>query len=205
MSAGKLLPLRRRQTVPEATPAPEPSISDAALLAACALGDGAALGALFDRHHRSVERFVGRLAHSSSEELADLVQTTFIEVNRAARAFKGRSTVRTWIFGIAANVVRHHVRGEMRRRALLADVTSLAALNGGAPDETAVHRQRLRRLHDALHALPPALRETFVLCELEDVSGAEAARALGVREGTLWWRLHEARRRLRAAVDGGES
>ena len=55
----------------------------------------------------------------------------------------------------------------------------------------------------ALSALPPILRETFVLCELEDVPGPEAARALGVREGTLWWRLHEARRRLRAAVDGG--
>jgi RNA polymerase sigma-70 factor, ECF subfamily len=200
MSAGKLLPLRR----PVAEPEPAPVISDATLLAACAIGDGAALGALFDRHHRSVERFIGRLARSSAAELADLVQTTFIEVNRGARAFKGRSTVRTWIFGIAANVVRHHVRGEVRRRALLAEVKSHASVTGGAPDETAVHRQLLRRLHDALDALPPSLRETFVLCELEDVPGVEAARALGVREGTLWWRLHEARRRLRAAVDGGD-
>jgi RNA polymerase sigma-70 factor (ECF subfamily) len=197
VSAGKLLPLRRD------APAPEAAISDAALLAACAVGDGAALGALFDRHQRSVARFIGRLARPGTGELADLVQTTFIEVNRAAAAFKGKSTVRTWIFGIAANVVRHHVRGEMRRRALLAEVTSRVPPNGGAPDEAAVHRQLLRRLHDALHALPPALRETFVLCELEEVPGAEAARALGVREGTLWWRLHEARRRLRAAVDGG--
>src|SRR5262249_54293062 len=174
MSAGKLLPLRRPVPAPEEIEA----ISDAALLAACALGDGAALGALFDRHHRSVERFIGRLARSSTEELADLVQTTFIAVNRAARAFKGRSTVRTWIFGIAANVVRHHVRGEMRRRALLAEVTTRGAVNGGAPDETAEQRQLLRRLHDALHALPPVLRETFVLCELEEVPGTEAARAL---------------------------
>ena len=51
-------------------------------------------GALFDRHHRSVERFIGRLAHSSSEELADLVQTTVIEVNRAARLHEARRRLR---------------------------------------------------------------------------------------------------------------
>jgi RNA polymerase sigma-70 factor (ECF subfamily) len=201
MSGGKVLTLRRDLDGRDAER--PPGLSDATLLAACALGDGAALGALFDRHHRSVERFIGRLAHSSAAELADLVQTTFIEVNRTARAFKGRSAVRTWIFGIAANVVRHHVRGEVRRRALHAEATSLAVTTGGAPDETVVHRQLLRRLGDALAALPSVLRETFVLCDLEDVPGAEAARVLGVREGTIWWRLHEARKRLRAAVDGG--
>ena len=54
-----------------------------------------------------------------------------------------------------------------------------------------------------LAALPVALRECFVLCQLEGVSGPEAARALGIRPGTLYRRIHDARQRLRAAVGEG--
>ena len=57
-----------------------------------------------------------------------------------------------------------------------------------------------------MDALPHDLRAAFVLCDLEEMPGVEAARALDVRAGTLWRRLHEARRALRAALfDGGSS
>src|SRR5262249_12780291 len=108
---GKLLTFRR--------PGAAPTGSDAALLAACAVGDAGALGALFDLYHAEVERFIGRLAWCPAAELGDLVQNTFIEVRRAARRFEGKSTVRTWIFSIAVNVARRHARGERRRRSLI--------------------------------------------------------------------------------------
>jgi RNA polymerase sigma-70 factor (ECF subfamily) len=190
---GKIIPLRQRAD----------GETDEALLAAAGGGDVLALGVLFDRHHEAVARFVGRLAFSDPAELADLVQTTFVEVGRSARSFKGKSAVKTWIFGIAVNVARHHARGEVRRRAMLAEMTVLPAAPAGGPDEAAARRQLLRRLSAALAELPDELRETFVLCDLEDVRGVEAARVLGVREGTIWWRLHEARKRLRAAVERG--
>jgi RNA polymerase sigma factor (sigma-70 family) len=177
-------------------------IRDEALLSSVAAGDGEALGTLFDRHHVAVERFVGRLALCDAEELADLVQTTFIEVRRSARRFVGGSSVKTWIFGIAANLARHHVRGELRRRGMLATVSRRPAARVAVPDEAAIRRQLLSRLADALAGLPLQLREAFVLCDIEGLPGAGAARALGVREGTLWWRLHEARKRLRDAVEG---
>jgi RNA polymerase sigma-70 factor, ECF subfamily len=200
VSDGKIVPLRR---APTPTPG-EAAVPDAALLAAVAVGDVEALGALFDRHHRAVERFIGRLAYGFPSELGDLVQITFIEVRRAAGNFRGASAVRTWILSIAANVVRHHVRGETRRRAMITAATQRPPPLGGAPpDEHASHRQLLERLQQALAALPAELREAFVMCELEEVPGAEAARALGLRQGTLWWRLHEARKRLRAALEGG--
>ena len=58
-------------------------------------------------------------------------------------------------------------------------------------------RNRWRR-----QQLAPDLREVFVMCDLEEVPGAEAATALGLREGTLWWRLSEARKALRKALEG---
>ena len=59
----------------------------------------------------------------------------------------------------------------------------------------------MSRLRDALGELSHDLRAAYVLCDLEDVPGVEAARVLGVRAGTLWRRLHEARRALRDAIE----
>lgn len=182
---------------------PSAEVSDAALIAACGLGDTAALGVLFDRHQRGLERFIARLAPCDADELADLVQMTFIELHRSASRFQGRSSVKTWIYGIAANCVRHHVRGEVRRRAMLADVSARPHVSRSVPDVDAAHRQLVAQVGAALAALPPAQREVLVMVDLEEISGVEAARALGIREGTLWWRLHEARKALRAAVEGG--
>ncbi|MBI5487479.1 MAG: RNA polymerase sigma factor [Deltaproteobacteria bacterium] len=192
---GKLLLLRSVEGVRE-------EMSDEALLAACGAGDAAALGALFDRHHASVYRFLSRLAGTDSASLDDLVQTTFLEVRRGARRFGGRAAVRSWIFGVAANVVRHQVRGEIRRKSILQACASLPALAGTTPHQALERRELVERLGAALRTLSHDLRAAFVLCELEEVPGIEAARVLGVREGTLWRRLHEARRALRAAIDG---
>jgi RNA polymerase sigma-70 factor, ECF subfamily len=190
---GKLLQLHRTRGVPE-------ELSDEALLAAAAVGEVAALGALFDRHRRTVQRFVARLVNDD-RDVEDVVQQTFLEVHRSARKFAGRSTAKTWVLGIAANVVRHHVRGDLRRRAATqrfgAELRPLASFI----DHEVEHRDLLARVADALHALPHEQRVVFVMCDLEQVSGREAAQALGVREGTLWWRLAEARRTLRAALE----
>jgi RNA polymerase sigma-70 factor (ECF subfamily) len=69
------------------------------------------------------------------------------------------------------------------------------------PDSLVEHRQLLRRLETALADLPHQLRVVFVLCAVEEVPGKEAAHVLGIREGTLWRRLHEARTALREAVE----
>jgi RNA polymerase sigma-70 factor (ECF subfamily) len=63
--------------------------------------------------------------------------------------------------------------------------------------------QQVHRLAAALEDLPHDLRTAYVLCDLEDVPGVDAARVLGIRAGTLWRRLHEARRALRDAIDDG--
>jgi RNA polymerase sigma-70 factor (ECF subfamily) len=198
-AGGQLVPLRRRDEQRAAVS----DISDEALLAACGIGDTAALGALFDRHHEAVYRLLSRLLRREPAEIDDLVQLTFLEAWRAAKKYSGRGAVRSYLFGIAANTVRHHVRGAVRRRAAHADVPVPAPT--GTPDAIAMRTQHLHRLAAALDELPHDLRAAYVLCELEDVPGVEAARVLGIRAGTLWRRLHEARRALRDAIDEGGS
>jgi RNA polymerase sigma-70 factor (ECF subfamily) len=176
------------------------SMSDEALLAACATGDLVALDALFERFHTAVFRFLGRLAASDEGSLDDLVQATFLEARRGARRFRGGSTVKTWILGIAANLARHHLRGERRRREKHARYAEALSVASRLPDEHLERLELLRELEDALERLPHDQRVAFIMCELEDVPGVEAARVIGVPQGTLWRRLHFARKAVRAAI-----
>lgn len=192
---GQVVPLRRL----DERLAGLAEISDEALLAACGVGDSAALGALFDRYHEAVYRVVSRLIRSEPHEIDDLVQTTFLEAWRSAKKYSARGTVKSFLFGIAANMVRHYVRAAKRRRDAYADWP--APLPGGAPDEAAQRAQDMKRLAAAIEELPHDLRAAYVLCDLEELPGVEAARVLGVRAGTLWRRLHEARCALRNAID----
>ena len=190
---GTLRPLRRIEgsTV---------ELSDDALVAACATGDSAALGALIDRFQAPMYRFVARLLGSDRTERDDLVQQTFVEVARSAARFRQRSTVRVWIFGIAANLTRNHIRTMVRQRGLETRLAAVPPLASSRPDEELARHQLVDKLRLALAALPHPLREALVLCEVEDMTAAEAAKILGTRQGTVWRRVHEARRELQAAL-----
>jgi RNA polymerase sigma-70 factor (ECF subfamily) len=195
-SASQVLTLARAGGVPV-----EP-LSDEAIVAACAVGDGAALGVLFDRYHAALHRFIGRRAGADADDLDDLVQLTFEAVPRAARSYDRRAAVKTWLFGIANNVVRHHVRTEIRRKRL---VESAAQAPRPDPVDSAaavLDRERALRLASAVAELPDRLREAFVLVYVEGVPGAEVAKLVGAREGTIWKRLHQARAMLRDAIGG---
>jgi RNA polymerase sigma-70 factor (ECF subfamily) len=176
-------------------------VSDEVLAAACGMGDPTALAALFDRHHRATYGFLARVSGAGGQDLDDLVQTTFLQVLRSAARFKGKSAVRTWILGIAANVARRHFRGEARRRRLVDALAEAPRLDSRTPDVEAETRRQMDKLSAAVAELPHHLRVAFVMCEIEGVSGVEAARVLGVRQGTLWRRLHEARKTLAAAIE----
>jgi RNA polymerase sigma-70 factor (ECF subfamily) len=190
----KVIPLRRVEGVPS-------EMSDEALIAACATGEIAALGALFDRHHDAVRRFLARLSGTDDRDLEDLVMATFEALPRAARGFGGRAAVRSWLLGVASNVARHHVRAEMRRKRLSVAVAEVRRDTADATDDV-LARERAAALRRAIATLPATLRETFVLVYLEGIAGAEVAELLGVREGTVWNRLHEARALLREALEG---
>jgi RNA polymerase sigma-70 factor, ECF subfamily len=192
--SGKLIPLKR-------TTEPPASLSDEALLAATATGDLAALDALFERFHATIYRFLSRLTSVDDSALDDLVQATFLEARRSASRFRGSSSVKTWILSIAANLARHHLRGERRLHEKHARYAECLHVVAEQPDASIERHELLREIGDALAQLPHDLRVAFVMCDLEDVPGVDAARAVGVPQGTLWRRLHFARKALRAAIE----
>lgn len=181
--------------------APAPAQTDAALLSACAGGDAEALATLFDRHQGNVQRFLARTWHLDSVDLEDVLQSVFIEVHQKADTFGGRSSVSSWIFGIAVNKARHHIRSASRRRSLFEAIAEQWSAWSAppTPETIAQSRQELQHL-DAIQALPEHLRIVFVMCDLEGLGGVEAARALSLAEGTLYRRLHQARKHLKSTI-----
>jgi RNA polymerase sigma-70 factor (ECF subfamily) len=175
-----------------------PADPDAALLSAVAKGDLHALGALYDRYHRDVHAFAARLTRGGDSDLDDIVQETFVQVRRAAAGFSGRAAVRTWLLGIAANLIRAQIRREARRRSWLHrlrgdELAPVAAVRAECSRE-------LSELARAIAELPYRLRVAFVLCAVEEVPAEQAARVLGVPVGTVWRRVHQARKQLQRAL-----
>lgn len=192
MTDGKLLPFRRVRGTAE-------ELSDRALVSAVAEGDQAALGALYDRFHRDVYRFVAHLVRGDSF-VDDFVQSTFLEAHRSAPRFRGTSAVKTWLFGIAVNLVRHHLRTEGRREKATVALALVPTSPSPNPADALSIEQQRRWVAAAIEQLTPALREVYILCVVEEMPGKDAAAVLGIREASLWRRLTDARNALREAI-----
>jgi RNA polymerase sigma-70 factor (ECF subfamily) len=124
----------------------------------------------------------------------DLTQETYLRAFRALPGFAGRSSVRTWLFGIARRTCADHLRATVRRRALLRAVGDEATeVVGEDPASSVGAAELLRRLR-------PVHREAFVLTQVLGLSYAEAADALGVPIGTIRSRVARARLELIDAV-----
>ncbi len=132
----------------------------------------------------------------------DVVQDIFVVVHRRLPDFEGRSSVKTWLFGIVLRTVRDHRRTLRRKPGQLGapecsgtdgDMESLSAPNDDGPHESAAKAQAVRLLHVLLDTLDDEKREVFVLAELEQMAVPEIAKAIDVNANTVYARLRAAR------------
>ena len=167
--------------------------SDEQLALAAAAGDGEAFAALLERVYDRLFRLCFRLTGSQAEA-EDLTQDICAALPGKLAGFRGSAKVTTWLYRVAVNAA-HDRR---RRRATYMRATSgwgdWEIARSAAMAEDAARRDWLG---EAMAALPEDLRDTLALV-LDDLTHGEAAEILGVSEGTVSWRMSEARRRLRA-------
>lgn len=184
-----------------------PDPAEAELLAQARTGDAVAFGKLVRLHQRRVYACCLHMLGDVGEA-EDAVQETFLRAHRAIARFDGRSELSTWLYRIAMNVSLNTLRRRRRTQAQdLADprVPEPVAdpTQGGVdPHVNSEATETYKRLARALDGLSPSLRATVVMVLIEGVSQKDAAQALGCPEGTIAWRIHEARARLRVALSG---
>jgi RNA polymerase sigma-70 factor, ECF subfamily len=151
-----------------------------------------AFDAVYAAYGDRVYRFCYRLCgHAADAE--DLAQDVFLAAYQGLDRFESRCSLTTWLFRIALYRWQR-LRGGPRPETLtMADKLEGA---GTAPDPAFASVQRLS-LDQALASLAPALREAFLLVKVEGLKYREAAAVLGIPQGTVQSRVHDAAMRLR--------
>ena len=177
--------------------------TDRELVDAARGGDSAAFGVLVRRHQKRVYRLALHLLRNSAEA-EDVTQETFVRAYGALDRFDGRSEPYTWMYRIAVNLSLNAIRArkssqrttssdDPRMESLLVDLQS----GQGNPALATEDRLLAQALLEGIDGLSDVLRTTLILVIVDGASHADASRTLGCSEGTVAWRVHEARRKLR--------
>ncbi|MEM7717695.1 MAG: RNA polymerase sigma factor [Pseudomonadota bacterium] len=167
--------------------------SDDALARAAAAGDAEAFSSLLHRHYDRIFRLAFRVTGVASDA-EDLTQDICAALPAKLSAFRAEAQFTTWLYRIVMNAAH-----DRRRR----HASHAKAAKGWGEVEVARRAEAteaaeaLDWLTRAMRALPNDLRDTVALV-LDDVTHAEAAEILGLSEGTVSWRMSEAKKRLRA-------
>jgi RNA polymerase sigma-70 factor (ECF subfamily) len=172
---------------------------DGELLRRLAAGDEQAFTALYRGYQATVYRFAMQMS-GNAQIAEDVTQEVFLVLMRKACEFDAtRGRLSSWLYGIARNQVLRQLeaRGDLVQLAARADddESELPAelVANFDPVEELTSQQRAESLREAILSLPPRYREVVVLCELHEMSYAEAAAVTGCAVGTIRSRLHRSR------------
>lgn len=155
-----------------------------------------------------VDRYVGKVRAMIypmvlDRTLADdLTQEVFLRAFRGLGGFNGQSRFSTWLFRVAMNTAHSFL--VRRRRAPVSfcgELPDCPQTRSGGPAATAMQQELEAAVVAALGELPPKLRAAVALTSIEQLDVAEAARIEGCTRATMYWRIHEARKRLRRRLE----
>jgi RNA polymerase sigma-70 factor (ECF subfamily) len=180
-------------------------LSDRDLMDRAKSGDSVAFGHLVRRHQQRIHRLAVHMLRDRSDA-EDVTQETFIRAYQALARFDGRSEPYTWFYRITVNLSLNTIRARKTARAgadaddpRLDGVLSEKGGPGPASDPRgqASRKEMYFALCQGIDELSETLRTTLILVCIDGRSHEEAAQVLGAPEGTIAWRVHEARRKLK--------
>lgn len=175
--------------------------TDEQLLEEYLRGSEAGFELLVRRHAAEVFRFVVRIAGTAAAA-EDVVQETFLQVHRSAESFDRSRRFKPWLFTIAANKARDHLRRVQRRREVPLDAPIgredehghrfIDLLSGGdvVPDEDLQLEEKRRMVRDVMEMMPGKLLEVLTLAYYHRLPYKDIAEILGIPLGTVKSRLH---------------
>jgi RNA polymerase sigma-70 factor (ECF subfamily) len=182
-------------------------ISDRELVDAARAGDAEAFGTFVRRHQKRVYRLAVQMLRNSAEA-EDVAQEAFVRAYKALDRFDGRSEPFTWLYRITVNLSLNAIRSrKTSRKATTPDDPRVEGVvverrpTMSDPGKRAADRQLAMALCDGIDALSDTLRTTLILVVVDGMSHAEAGSVLGCPEGTVAWRVHEARKKLKVYLE----
>ena len=158
-----------------------------------ARGDSQATEAFISQHYSSVFRFLKNLTRQR-EDAEDLTQLAFIKTKQNIKSYKGKGSLKTWLYRIAIHEYTHWKRKQKPSELLRHDLVD--------PNDRFLQSLEADALLLGLEQIPNRLRVAFLLYEVQELSVPEIASILGVPEGTVKSRLFHARKQLGHLLEG---
>lgn len=188
-------------TIPLGAAEESTPISDDQLVARCRQSDMDAFGVLYTRYQQPVFRYAYYLL-GHPDDADDVKQETFLRAYQSISAFRGGSSLLTWLLKICVNLCRDRNRRRERQHlsyeSTLHDVPADHAIHD--PSAAVERAETVRTILRALHGIPVPLREILILHEIEGLDAQEIAAVLGCTPATARMRLCRARRTLKDRV-----
>jgi RNA polymerase sigma-70 factor (ECF subfamily) len=155
-------------------------------------------------HHPEIHRYLRRITGRASEA-EDLSQETFLRAYRAYRALPEDANVRAWLFAIATNLHRNHIRSEKRRSTAHAEVRLRRnETDGTGPDGETLFNETRGRIEEVVAGLPFKQRTAFVLRKIHEFDYEAIARSLDCSAESARAHVFQALRKIRQGLDGHE-
>ena len=165
----------------------------------------------FEQLMQPLEQLVWRVCwhYTGNREAAeDCGQEAMVRIWRSLGNYRGDCALESWIYRIAANCCMDWLRKKKRDRSVSIEPLREQGFDPADPapgtEEQAVRKDESRRLREAVAQLPEDQRDALILTQLEKVPYEEAARRLGVEEGTVKSRVNRAKARLKEMLSDGK-
>jgi RNA polymerase sigma factor (sigma-70 family) len=187
---------------PESTSGELVPVGDAAVVRA-SLEQPEQFEAVFEQHHQAIWRYLARLGgRERADELAG--EVFLVAFTRRGSYDPQLGSVRSWLYGIASNLLHTRLRSDGRRRRAFERAASqqVAAVSPEGIDVALLSRERLEAVLRALARLSTADREIILLVAWEHLSYEEVAAVMNLELGTVRSRLARARGRLKELTSG---
>lgn len=153
-------------------------------------------------HHGEIHRYLCRVT-ARVAEAEDLAQETFLRAYRAWAGLPPDVNHRAWLYAIATNAYRNHLRAERRRRIAHATVrVTRREVEHDSPEAQAVAGQVRALTDDAIRRLPLKQRLAFTMRKLEDLDYGTIGKSLDCSAETARAHVFQALRKIRATLDG---
>ena len=172
--------------------------SDRELIARWRAGDSRAASSLVSRHADALARFA--VSSGERDEIEELVQDTFVRAFGSLDAFRGESSLRTWLFTIERRLMLDRRRTERRQRAMVSIEPSDATTEYDALDGLLAEEAE-SRVRKAVTSLSPTQREVFLLRVEQGLSYKEIAELVETTEGAARVHYHNAMRAVKEFLD----
>ena len=179
-----------------AAPPPDPRALTEALVVRARNGDPEAFSELIEDHYDRIYRTAWRWCGNRSDA-EDIAQEVCVKIGQAIGRFDGRSAFSSWVYRITINAARDLLRARQSRGRQASAYAEFASSDQEAEQEMAVTTSQV---WDAVRTLPDKQRDAVLLVYAEELSHAEAAAIMGIKEATVSFHVHEARKTLRGLL-----